>query len=44
MELVEMKNISKIKNTLNEIYEDQRVQKKTNGELENIAIDVTQNE
>lgn len=44
MELVEMKNISKIKNTLEEIYNRLDSAEEENGELENMAIDAIQSE
>lgn len=44
MELLEMKNISKIKNTLKEIYNRLDSAEGKNGELENMAIDAIPNE
>lgn len=44
MELVEMKNISKIKNTLKEICNRLDSAEEKNGELENMAMDAIPNE
>lgn len=44
MEFVEMKNISKIKNTLKEICNRLDSAEEKNGELENMAMDAIPNE